>query len=133
MKIKCFGILFLAVFSSLILSRAGCAEDEVEADNNVSKELEVFVYDDKGLRDPLWPLVSGAGIIQNYEMEFILSDLTLEGVLSTDEQGGMAIINGKVVRIGDRVGQYVVSGIQNEKVILMDGDQMLELRLQKGE
>ena len=133
MIIKRFGILLSAGFLLLMSVRPVCSGHDIAVDNDTAAEPEFFVYDDKGLRDPLWPLVSGAGIIQNYGMELILADLTLEGIVSTDEQGGMAIINGKVVRVGDRVGQYVVNSIQNEKVIFMDGDQKLELRLQKGE
>lgn len=91
------------------------------------------VYDDKGKRDPLWPLVSSSGAIHNYEMEFIISDLNLEGIMFSEQQQSAAIVNGRVVKVADRIGQYTVQDIRPEAVILINGNQRFELRLEKGE
>lgn len=96
-------------------------------------EIVPFAYDDRGQRDPLWPLVSADGIIKTFETELLMSDLNLEGILYTGPGTSAAIVNGRVVRVNDQVGPYTVREIGAESVILADGDQRFELRLKKGD
>jgi hypothetical protein len=53
----------------------------------------------------------------------------LEGII-WDEKLPLALINGKTVKIGDRVGSDIVIDIQKNKVILSDGIRDRELKLQ---
>ncbi len=94
-----------------------------------SKEKVIFVYDDHGKRDPLWALVTAGGAIMNYETEFLITDLALEGVVVDSGDGDLAIINGRVVKANDSIGQFIVLQIEPDKVILLKDQQKFELRL----
>jgi hypothetical protein len=56
------------------------------------------------------------------------SEDTLEGII-WDEKLPLALINGKTVKIGDKVGLDRVTDIQKNKVILNDGTRDRELQL----
>ena len=101
----------------------------VVAEPEKQKE-EKFTYDDKGKRDPLLPLVSSTGTFINVEQEYILSDLTLEGIV-TGNTGNIAIINGQVVNEKQQIGDFVVEEIGQDFVILLKGTQKSTLRLTK--
>lgn len=90
-----------------------------------------FTYDDKGKRDPLWPLVSPSGNIISYGSDFMVSDLVLEGIMSGGGDSGIAMINGKIVGVNDKIGQFVVVQIQKDAVVLKKGEQTYTLRLKK--
>ena len=94
---------------------------------------DVFVYDDHGKRDPLWPLVSSAGNIINYDKEFQASDLKIEGIMLGVNGQNLAIINGQIVRKGDLLGAFAVAEIWENIVILKQGEQTFELKLNKEE
>lgn len=94
-----------------------------------SVDKPVFVYDDHGKRDPLWPLVTAAGAVMNYETDFLITDLSLEGVVVDSGEGDLAIINGRIVKASDSIGQFIVLQIEPDKVILLKDQQKFELRL----
>ena len=94
---------------------------------------DAFVYDDHGKRDPLWPLVSSAGNIINYDKEFQASDLKIEGIMLGVNGQNLAIINGQTVRKGDLLGAFAVAEIWENIVILKQGEQTFELKLNKEE
>ena len=91
----------------------------------------VFKYDDQGKRDPMLPLVSVEGIIVNYDDSLSISDLSLEGVMLGDGDSSLAIINGKIVKLKDKIGDFFVSEIKREKVYLIKGKKIFELKLKK--
>jgi hypothetical protein len=111
-------VMFL-LFGLLIASAAWSEENK-------------FVYNDHGARDPFWPLVTAGGALVNYETNFTVSEMTLEGVIE-DGRGGLAIINGTVVEVGKPIGQYTVKMINPDRVILEKDGQTTELRLKKEE
>ncbi|MCK4882435.1 MAG: hypothetical protein KAS92_05380, partial [Candidatus Omnitrophica bacterium] len=92
-----------------------------------------FVYDDNGRRDPLWPLVNSNGAILNYESEFLITDLALEGIMVGTDGENLAIINGRVLKANDSIGQFAVERIAGDSIILKKGKQKFELKLKKGE
>ena len=94
---------------------------------------ESFVYDDEGKRDPLWPLVNSNGAILNYESEFLITDLTLEGIMAGAQGENLAIVNGRILRPNDAIGQFVVSEIAEDSIVLKKGKKKFELKLKKGE
>jgi hypothetical protein len=98
-----------------------------------AQEAELFAYDDGGRRDPLWPLVNSNGAILNYESEFLLTDLALEGIMAGAQGENLAIVNGRILRTSDAIGQFVVGGIAEDSIILKKGKQKFELKLKKGE
>jgi len=95
-------------------------------------EEREFVYNDHGARDPFWPLVTEGGALVNYDTNFTVSEMTLEGVIE-DGRGGLAIINGTVVETGKHIGQYIVQKIRPDGVILEKDGKTIELRLKKEE
>ncbi len=109
-----FTIIFLAIFTAV-----GQAKDG-------------FVYDDHGKRDPFWSLVSSAGSITTYDSDYRISDLQLEGIM-TGNDGNLVVINGKIFKIKDMVGEYSVEQITASSVILKKGTQIFELQLKKEE
>jgi hypothetical protein len=111
----------LAVIIVLLVSNAAYAQEEG------------FVYDDHGRRDPFWQLVSPTGTVFNYETDFLITDLALEGVMAGTEGENAAIINGRILRIKDAVGQFIVERIDEDSVILKKGKQKFQLKLEKGE
>ena len=119
----------VCIFVSLMMLTS-LAHAELQA--NELQEEEPFVYDDKGKRDPLLGLVSREGVILNRDSDFIISDLTLEGIMAgkTADQS-LAIINGVIVKKGDKIGDFVVTSIKLNSIVLMQGDQASELRLKK--
>ena len=91
-----------------------------------------FKYDDKGRRDPFWKLISSTGSIVTYETDLMVTDLELQGIMS-GASGNIAMINGKVVRKNDKVGQFVISEITDDWVLLKKDQQVFKLRLKKEE
>lgn len=92
---------------------------------------DTFKYDDQGKNDPMLPLVSADGIIENYDDSLSISDLSLEGVMLGDGDSSLAIINGKIVKLKDKIGDFILNEIQREKVYLIKGQKIFELRLKK--
>jgi hypothetical protein len=90
-------------------------------------------YNDNGRRDPFWPLVGENGIIQTYDEDVIIGDLMLDGLMYADNNQGVAIINGRVLRAGERIGAFTVLRVENEAVVLIQDGQEYHLRLKKGE
>lgn len=96
-------------------------------------ENQPFVYDDHGRRDPLWKLVTPEGAIQNYETDFLITDLALEGIMAGTDGENFAIINGRVLKKNDVIGQFVVEHIGDDMIVLKEGRKKYELKLKKEE
>lgn len=101
--------------------------------NFVFAEDQHFVYDDHGKRDPFWKLVSPSGSILNFETDLLITDLNLEGIIFDPSGNSLAIINGAVVKPKDKLGLYIVSKIEEKKVILLKGQESFVLELKKEE
>ena len=114
-------LLFL-VFLIFLTSRSAAADDN-----------QPFVYDDHGRRDPLWKLVTPEGAIQNYETDFLITDLALEGIMAGEDGENFAIINGRVLKQNDAIGQFVVDHIGDDMIVLEEGRKKYELKLKKEE
>ena len=88
-----------------------------------------FVYEDHARRDPFWPLVSPGGVIYNYDTDFVIGDLILEGITLGAGEENWAIINGRVMKVHEQIGQFVIEEIKADRVILSKDAQRSELRL----
>ena len=118
--------ILLSIILVLVISGVAVAQEELQGQTS-------FIYDDGGRRDPLWPLVNSNGAILNYESEFLITDLALEGIMAGTDGENMAIINGRVLKAHDAIGQFVVRKIGDDSIILKKGKQKFELKLKKGE
>ena len=99
---------------------------------NLVYAQETFVYDDHGKRDPFVPLVSSAGMVVTYDEDLSVNDLVLEGIVSDATGNNAAIVNGKVVKVHDQVGPYVVDVIAVDHVEFLKGADRFILKLKKG-
>ena len=87
-----------------------------------SKNREhVFVYNTHGKRDPFIPLISEDKTIMGRDgWSFIsskLPELKIEGVLF-DKIKPLAIINDKIVAIGDNIGNCKIVSITREEIVI---------------
>lgn len=112
----------------MLMASQACSVDKKENAKDIDIEMP-FVYDSNGKRDPFWRLVSPEGAIVNYDADYLISDLILEGIIAEEDGRSLAIINGRVVNVADLIGQFVVSEINTNKVILTKNGQEFELRL----
>lgn len=91
-----------------------------------------FVYNSHGKRDPFLPLVSKEGYLINREADVTASEMNLEGIIFDKSGKSLAIINGQVLKISDKIGNYTVSSIEKQKVTLQ-GDEEIILELKREE
>lgn len=94
--------------------------------------VAVWAYEDGGRRDPFWRLVTPQGVIINYEGDLGFTDLVLEGLIMSGDEP-MAVINGKILRQGDRIGPFVVRRIGKDFVELEDQEGVHRLDLNEEE
>ncbi|MBU3912105.1 MAG: general secretion pathway protein GspB [Candidatus Omnitrophica bacterium] len=86
---------------------------------------EEFTYDAKGKRDPFVPLVSKGGVYVSdaYGISGI-KDIRLEGIVWDEAKGSIAIINGEIVREGQKIGAAEVLRIEKDAVVFdIDGEE----------
>jgi len=94
---------------------------------------EGSAYDARGKRNPFIPLVTPDGHYLKLDVEEEATDepgLKLEGIIYDKFGLSYAVVDGQVVKIGDKVGEYQVLQIEERKVIFMrDGQQkIIELK-----
>ena len=92
-----------------------------------------FSYQSKGKRNPFIPLVSKEGrLIQlDKEEQAGKADLLIDGIIY-DKQGlSYALVNGRVVGVGDYVDEYRVLKVGNNKVTFLKDDQIREISINK--
>lgn len=92
----------------------------------------VYAYQDKGKRDPFASLLDADGNMVLYDNELILTDLTLEGIMvSSRAEASIAIINGRIIKIHDRIGPFQVETILKDRVVLRKDQETVQLKLKK--
>ena len=92
---------------------------------------EVFKYDDHGKRDPFWKLINSSGMIMSYETDLLISDIVLEGIISDPSGQNAAVMNGAIVKIGDKIGNFYVQQIDKDRIILWKDGEQFVLKLKK--
>ena len=90
------------------------------------------MYDDHGKRDPFVPLVSAAGMVVTYDEDLSVNDLSLEGIVADASGNNAAIVNGKVVRVHEQIGPYLVDTIAVDHVIFLKGTEKFILRIKRS-
>ena len=91
-----------------------------------------FTYNDNGKKDPLGPLVDANGILINSELEVTALNIVLEGIIADASGNNLAILNGKVVKAGDKVSSYTVGVISVQQVELLKGQEQIFIKMKKG-
>ncbi len=121
-NIFCFVILAMVFFA--LAQTVFCDQPAEPSD---------FVYDDHGKRDPFWSLLGSRGTILNFDNDLQASDMVLEGILVEPNGDSVAIINGNIIKVGDKVGFFIVKEIQVNVVVLGKGQEIVTLKLKKEE
>ena len=93
---------------------------------------DVFAYDPHSKHDPFNPLVTVTGSVQIYDADLTVADMTLEGILEDPGGNSAAIVNGKILKIGDQIGPYQIQTITNDHVILLKDGEGFTLNIKKG-
>lgn len=94
---------------------------------------EQFIYDAKGRRNPFIPLVTPDGRLLELEPRKENADLFLEGIIYDEHGISYAIVNGEIVNVGDKVGEFQVLKIEKDKVIFIKEGQAKEVELKREE
>ncbi|MCK5215094.1 MAG: hypothetical protein KAR05_07050 [Candidatus Omnitrophica bacterium] len=97
------------------------------------KQKEEFVYNDHDKRDPLWPLVNASGAILNYDKDLMVADMVLDGIMVDNTGNNVAIINGMIVNLNDKISFFIVKTINSDSVVLKKGEETVTLKLKKEE
>ena len=103
------------------------------AENSAVGKEEPFIYDDHAKRDPFWKLIGTRGMIVSYDNDIQAADMVLEGIMVEPGGESAAIINGNIIKVGDKLGLFVVKEIQTNIVILEKGQELVKLQLKKEE
>ena len=91
---------------------------------------EEFVYKGKD-RDPFWPLVTEDGkLVEGFDV-MTLENVYLEGIVVDPHGDSVVMINGMVLRKGDRIGGFEILKIENGRVTLRSGNERRYLNLEK--
>ena len=97
-------------------------------------KIAPFVYDAKGRRDPFAPLVIEG---RRVGMKAAASTTTtasgkpvLYGILWDPSGHSIAMVDDTEVKVGDAVGPYHVVDIREDAVVLKNGGEPLELRIE---
>jgi hypothetical protein len=92
-----------------------------------------FKYQSKGRRDPFLPLV-GPNMTSHAKLQDISSanELIFEGVATGGGGKKVAIINGEVLKKGDRVGNIEIKKITDKTVVLSVCGTDYTLTLEEG-
>jgi type II secretory pathway component PulC len=92
-------------------------------------------YDSGGKRDPFLALVTEDGRLVKVEVseENKTTELSVEGVIF--DKGGLSlvVVNGAVLKVGDRIGDYQVLKIKEDRVIFIREGETEEILLTKEE
>jgi len=89
-----------------------------------------FTYDSKGKRNPFIPLVTADGRLLKLQQSEQGKELSLTGIIYDKRGVSYAIVNGDVVGVGDRIGEYRVLKILEKKVIFIKDNQIIEFELE---
>ncbi|MCK9604070.1 MAG: general secretion pathway protein GspB [Candidatus Omnitrophica bacterium] len=101
---------------------------------NAASGEEEFVYNSKGKRDPFIPLVTPDGrFLKLDKEEQTQGGLMIEGIIYDKQGVSYAIVNGEVVKIGDRVADYQVLKIEDQKIIFIKEGEPIEVEIKKEE
>ena len=104
--------------------------------------LQIFVlaqgeggpkYESSGRRDPFMPLVTSDGRLVKLDSDTGESGISVEGIVFDQKGLSYALVNGKVVRVGDAVGDYQVLSIDNDRIVFIKEGQIYEVVIKKEE
>jgi len=91
---------------------------------------DAFQYESKGKRDPFVPLVGAEKPAAARLIDITsIDDIRLDGIALRAKGEAAAIINGELIKSGDKVGDITVKSITKTTVTLIIGGKAHELKL----
>ncbi len=113
-------ILFLSMALSALCGPLGAADD--------------YKYESRGKRDPFVPLVGmDRPTVSKLEDATSIADVKLEGIVSRSGGKMAAILNGQIVKEGDRFGDVEIRKIAKKAVtIVMGGKNYAIMLIEEG-
>ncbi|MFH0855057.1 MAG: hypothetical protein V1869_00865 [Candidatus Omnitrophota bacterium] len=102
---------------------------------SISLAQEDFVYQPKGRRNPFIPLVTKDGQLLKLdrERESLPDGLSVDGIIYDKQGVSYALVNGRVIGVGDYAGDYRVLKIEDYKVTFLIGGQVKEVPIYSRE
>ena len=91
---------------------------------------EQYVYKSEGKRDPFVSLISPAGYLIDQDTQDNKT-LHLEGIMLDPKGDDIAIINGQMVHAGEKIGEAIVSSIEENKVTVIQDNQKIDIELRR--
>ena len=121
----------------VIMASAWCvvnAQTIMAAPESPSTGQPPFRYNAKGHRDPFIPLVRDGQIVSSTSQTAPIdaSKPVLHGILWDSGGQSIALINDTEVKIGDMVGEYQVTEIRHDTVVLSNGGESMVLDISFG-
>lgn len=97
-----------------------------------SVPAQEYTYKFQGKRDPFIPLISPAGYLVNLEPQENEA-LRLEGIMYDAQGGSMVIINGELLKVGEAIGNAMISSIEPDKVVVIKDNEKVEIEFRREE
>lgn len=97
-----------------------------------SVPAQEYTYKYQGKRDPFIPLISSSGYLINLEPQEN-EILHLEGIMYDPQGESMAIVNGELVAVGETIGDYLISSIESERIIVIKDNEKVEIEFRREE
>ena len=95
-----------------------------------SADAEEFRYETKGKRDPFVPLIGqDRAAITGLEDVVSIDDVNLEGIAVSAQGKPVAIVNGEMLKEGEKRGNLEIKKITKSMVILIIGGKEYNLKL----
>ncbi len=91
---------------------------------------EQYFYKNEGKRDPFISLISPAGYLIDQDAQDNKT-LRLEGIIVDPKGDSIAIINGLMMRVGEKIGDSVISNIEENKVTVIQDNQKVDIELRR--
>lgn len=116
-------IALLIIIASLLKFNFIFAQDE-----------EPFIYNDKGRRDPFFPLVDEHGKYRlDSGLPYSADQLNLSGILWDPQGKSSALINDEIVPVGESICGFKIVDIAKDSVTLSKDGREFTIRLSKKE
>lgn len=97
-----------------------------------SVPAQEYTYKYQGQRDPFIPLISSSGYLVNLEPQEN-GALHLEGIMYDADGESMIIVNGELLRVGESIGNAMISSIEPDKVIVIKNNEKVEIEFRREE
>lgn len=77
-----------------------------------------FLYDSREKRDPFVSLLGRKVRLTDVDLLESINDVKIEGVIVDEEKGSAAIVNGRILRVGDFMGGFQLVAVTHYEVVM---------------